>query len=72
MVIRPQQKLNKLAKEQNLLPSFEAGGEIIEPVDASKYLVIIHTSFTWNNEIRTIQKKVSKGIGLLKYSRNLV
>ena len=73
MVIGSRPKLSKLKSDLGTLPSFEIGGLDIDLVNKTKYLgVMIDNCLSWDSQIRAVNQKVSRAIGLLKYARNFV
>ena len=47
-------------------------GNVIEKVDATKFLgVILDSKMTWNDHICHIKNKISKGIGILAKARRM-
>ena len=73
MIIGSKPKMKKLKNNLSALPSFRVGGEEINLINETKYLgVVIDNCLTWESHISTLQKKISRAIGLLKYARNFV
>ena len=73
MVIASQPKIKKLKNNLSSLPSVKVGGEEIHLVNETKYLgVMIDNCLTWESHINSVQKKISRAIGLLKYARSFV
>ena len=73
MIIGSQPKIKKLKNNLSSFPSFKIGGEEINLVNETKYLVVmIDNCLTWERHIKAVQKKISRVIGLLKYARNFV
>ena len=73
MIIGSKPKIKKLRNNPGTLPSFRVVGEEIDLINETKYLgVVIDNCLTWESHISTLQKKISRAIGLLKYARNFV
>ena len=67
MIIGSRPKLSKSKSNLGTLPSFQLGGIDIDLVNKTKFLGVMIDS-----QIRTVNQKISRAIGLLKYARNFV
>ena len=69
-VIGGKQRLSNMEKVGGVKPLFKVGEETVSIIKEAKYLgVIIDQYLNWKEQIIAIKKKVSRGIGMLKYSQ---
>ena len=62
--------LNDMEKVEGVKPLFNVGEETVSIIKQAKYLgVMVDQHLNWKEQISTIKKKVSRGIGMLKYSK---
>ena len=70
LVIGGSKRLNDIEKVRGVKPLFNVGDETVSIVKQAKYLgVMVDQHLNWKEQISTIKKKVSRGIGMLKYSK---
>ena len=70
MDVGSQPKIKKTTDKIVDHPQFFIGGSQVENVDRTKYLgVIIDRNLKWEEHISNVRTKVSRAVGLLKYSR---
>ena len=60
----------QVAVNGNAVEFFNVGDETVSITKQAKYLaVMVNQHLNWKEQISTIKKKVSRGIGMLKYSK---
>ena len=70
LVIDGRKRLNDIEKVEGVKPLFNVGEETVSIIQQAKYLgVMVDQHLNWKEKISTIKKKVSRGIGMLKYSK---
>ena len=70
LVIGGRKRLNDIEKVGRVKPLFNVGEETVSIIKEAKYLgVMVDQYFNWKEQITAIKKKVSRGIGMLKYSK---
>ena len=70
LMISGRKRLNDIEKVGGVKPLFTVGDETVSIVKQAKYLgVMVDQHLNWKEQISTIKKKVSSGIGMLKYSK---
>ena len=70
LVIGGRKRLNDMEKVEGVKPLFNVGEETVSIIKQAKYLgVMVDQHLNWKEHISTIKKKVSRGIGMLKYSK---
>ena len=70
LVIGRSKPLNDIEKERGVKPLFNVGDETVSIVKQAKYLrVMVDQHLNCKEQISTIKKKVSRGIGMLTYSK---
>ena len=63
-------RLNDIEKLRGVKHLFNVGDETVSIIKQAKYLgLIVDQHVNWKEQIFTIKKKVSRGIGMLKYSK---
>ena len=73
MVVGSRPNLKKIDDQAIVTPRFCIGGSQIEIVDQTKYLgVILDKYLSWDQQIRSIRTKVSRALGMLKYSKKFL
>ena len=73
LVIGGSKRLNDLEKVGGVKPQFNVGEETVSIIREAKYLgVMVNQHLNWKEQITTIKKKVSRGIGMLKYSKKFL
>ena len=73
LVIGGSKRLNDLEKVGGVKPQFNVGEETVSIIRKAKYLgVMVDQHLNWKEQITTIKKKVSRGIGMLKYSKKFL
>ena len=69
-VIGGRKRSNDIEKVGGVKPLFNVGEETVSIIKQAKYLgVMVDQHLNWKDQISTIKKKVSRGIGMLKYSK---
>ena len=70
LVIGGRKRLNDIEKVGGVKPLFNVGEETVSIIKEAKYLgVMVDQYLNWKEQITAIKKKVSRGIGMLKYSK---
>ena len=70
LVIGGSKRLNDIEKLRGVKPLFNVGDETVSIIKQAKYLgVMVDQHLNCKEQISTIKKKVSRGIGMLKYSK---
>ena len=70
LVIGGRKRLNDVEKQGGVKPLFNVGEETVFIIKQAKYLgVMVDQHLNWKEQISTIKKKASRGIGMLKYSK---
>ena len=70
LVIGGRKRLNGIQKVRGVKPLVNVGEETVSITKQAKYLgVMVDQHLNWKELISTIKKKVSRGIGTLKYSK---
>ena len=73
MIIGSKQKLSHIKKSSSISPSFNVGYDDIEFVKETKYLgLMIDDNLKWDSQIKNIQTKISRALGLLKYAKRYI
>ena len=73
LVIGGSKRLNDLEKVGGVKPQFNVGQATVSIIREAKYLgVMVDQHLNWKEQITTIKKKVSRGIGMLKYSKKFL
>ena len=71
MLIGSRTRLKKIGMSENPEPALKIGEEPISMVKHTKYLgVQIDQHLLWDEHLSVIIKKISRGLGMLKYSKN--
>ena len=69
-MIGSRKRLNDIEKQGGVKPLFNVGEETVSIIQQAKYLgVVVDQHLNWKEQISTIKKKASRGIGMLKYSK---
>ena len=70
LVIGGRKRWKDIKKVGGVKPLFNVGEETVSIIKQAKYLaVIVDQHLKWKDQISSIKKKVSRGIGMLKYSK---
>ena len=70
LVIGGRKLLNDIEKVGGVKPLFNAREETVSIIKQAQYLgVMVDQHLNWKEQISTIKKKVSRGRGMLKYSK---
>ena len=73
MTIGSKQKLSQIKKSSSVNPSFNERNDDIGFVNETKYLgIMIDDNLNWDSQIKNIQTKISRALGLLKYAERYV
>ena len=71
LMIGGSKRLNDLEEEGGVEPLFNVGEETVSIIKQTKHLgVMVDQHLNWKEQVSTIKKKASRGIGMLKYSKN--
>ena len=70
MITGSNKKLRKIDTPDAPKPQFRIGSEDVKPVSDVKYLgVQVDQELKFTNHLTTVMKKISKGIGILRYAK---
>ena len=70
LVVGSRKRLNDISVDKVAKPSFEVGEENMSTVENIKYLgVMVDNHLSWDKQISTVTKKVSRGLGMLPFSK---
>ena len=70
MIIGSNKKLHKIETPDAPKPQFRIGSEGVKLVSDVKYLgVQVEQELKWTNHLTTVTKKISRGIGILRYAK---
>ena len=70
MIIGSNKKLRKIDTPDAPKPQFRIGSEDVKLVSDVKYLgVQVDEELKWTNHLTTVTKKISRGIGILRYAK---
>ena len=70
MVIGSNKKLRKIDTPDAPKPQFKIGSEDVKLVSDVKYLgVQVDQELKWTNHLSIVTKKISRGIGILRYAK---
>ena len=73
MVIGSKQKLSHMKHSYSVIPRFHLGTENIDLVNQTRYLgLIIDETLKWGSQIKNIETKISRALGILKYAKKYV
>ena len=73
MIIGSAQKLGQMNKTSETTPCFQVNGNDVKLVHETKYLVVmIDKNLKWESQVKFLQKKISRALGLLKYAKRFV
>ena len=69
LVIGSRKRLKDVSDDRVAKPSFWVGEENVSTVENTKYLgVIVDKFLSWDEQISAVMKKVSRGLGMLRFS----
>ena len=73
MTIGSKQKLSHIKKLSSVIPSFNIEREDVDLVNQTKYLgLMTDDNLRWDSQIKNMQTKISRALGLLKYAKQYV
>ena len=73
MVIGSKRKISHIKNLSSVNPAFNVANDDIGLVNETKYLgILIDDNLKWDSQIKNIQGKVSRALGLLKYAKRYV
>ena len=73
MIIGSAQKLGQINKTSETIPWFQVNGNDVKLVHETKYLgVMIDKNLIWESQVKFLQKKTSRALGLLKCAKKFV
>ena len=72
MIVGSKQQHGYMNKSSSVIPRFDLETEDTGPVSETKYLGLIDDNLKWNSQIKSIQIKILRALGLLKYARQYV
>ena len=73
MIIGSRGKLKKLASSDSVKPRFNIENDDIKMAEDTKYLgVKVDQQLKWSSQLASLTSKISRGIGILRYSKRYV
>ena len=70
LVVGSRKRLKDISDDRVAKPSFVVGEENVSIVENIKYLgVIVDKHLSWDEQISAVTKKVSRGLGMLRFSK---
>ena len=73
IVVGSKRKLSHIKSLSSVNPGFNVANDNIDLLNETKYLgIIIDNNIKWDSQIKNIQGKVSRALGLLKYAKRYV
>ena len=73
MIIGSKQKLSHMKQSYSAIPRFYLETEDIDLVNQTRYLgVIIDDNLKWDSQIKSIQIRISRALGYLRYAKKYV
>ena len=70
IIIGGNKKLHKIDTPETPKPQFKIGSEDVTLVNDVKYLEVqVDQELKWTNHLTTVTKKISRGIGILRYAK---
>ena len=73
MVIGSKRKISHIKNLSSVTPTFNVANDNIGLVNETKYLgILIDDNLKWDSQVKNVQGKVSRVLGLLKYAKRYV